>query len=38
MVNAHTALTADYDYAQAYTTTEGNQQSHRVTVGITLSR
>ena len=37
-VNAHTALTADYGYAHAESTTAASQDSHRVTVGVTVSR
>jgi hypothetical protein len=37
-VNAHTALTADYGYEHADTTDNGPQDSHRVTVGVTVSR
>jgi hypothetical protein len=37
-LNAHTALTADYGYAHADSRTGGPQDSHRVTVGVTVSR
>ncbi len=37
-MNAHTALTADYDYEHAESTTDDPQDSHRVTVGVTVSR
>lgn len=37
-VNAHTAVTADYDYDHADSTANGPQDAHRVTLGITLSR
>ncbi len=37
-VNAHTALTADYGYDHTESSSNGVQDAHRVTVGITLSR
>ena len=37
-VNAHTALTGDYRYGHAETPSEKPQDSHRVTVGVTVSR
>ncbi|MFD2647454.1 outer membrane beta-barrel protein [Devosia albogilva] len=37
-VNAHTAIGADYSYSQAVTTSDGLQEAHRVTVGVTVSR
>lgn len=37
-VNAHTAVTADYGYDHSESTSNGVQDAHRVTVGITLSR
>ena len=37
-VNAHTALSADYGYDHSESSTNGVQDAHRVTVGITLSR
>lgn len=37
-VNANTALTADYAYEQSDSTTDGVQDAHKVTVGVTLSR
>lgn len=37
-VNAHTALSADYGYAHSDSTLDGPQNSHRVTVGVTLAR
>jgi hypothetical protein len=37
-LNAHTALTADYGYDQTESSTNGLQEAHRVTVGITLAR
>lgn len=37
-VNAHTALSADYGYDRNDSTANGTQESHRVSVGITLSR
>lgn len=37
-VNAHTAVTADYDYDFYESTSNGVQDAHRVTMGITLSR
>lgn len=38
MVNAHTAVTADYGFERADSSANGEQQAHRVTLGITLSR
>lgn len=37
-VNAHTDLTADYDYDHSDGTSNGVQDAHSVTVGITLKR
>lgn len=37
-VNAHTDLSADYGYDYVETTTDGAEEAHRVTVGITISR
>ena len=37
-VNAHTAVTADYNFDHSNSTSNGVQDAHRVTVGITLSR
>ncbi|MDB5615705.1 MAG: outer rane beta-barrel protein [Devosia sp.] len=37
-VNAHTAVTADYDFDHTDSTANGVQDAHRVTMGITLSR
>jgi hypothetical protein len=37
-VNAHTALTADYDYDRTDSTSDGIQDAHRVTLGVTISR
>lgn len=37
-VNAHTAVSADYGYSHAESTTNGTQDAHRVTAGLTLSR
>lgn len=37
-VNAHTAVTADYGYDHSESSSNGVQDAHRVTVGITLSR
>lgn len=37
-VNAHTALAADYRYGQTNSSADGQQDSHRATLGITLSR
>jgi hypothetical protein len=37
-VNAHTALTADYGYERADKVDDGPKDSHRVTVGVTVSR
>ena len=37
-LNAHTALSADYDYDRVDSTEDGLQQAHRVTLGVTLSR
>ncbi len=37
-LNAHTDLSADYDYERADTTDNGAQEAHRVTLGVTLSR
>ncbi len=37
-INAHTAIGADYSYSQAVTTSDGLQEAHRVTLGVTLSR
>lgn len=36
--NAHTALSADYDYAQRDNSVTGLSESHRVSVGITVRR
>ncbi|WP_299742795.1 outer membrane beta-barrel protein [Devosia sp.] len=37
-VNAHTALTADYGYEHADKTNDSPEDSHRVTVGVTVKR
>ena len=37
-VNAHTAISADYDFDHSNSTTNGVQDAHRVSVGITVSR
>ena len=37
-VNAHTALSADYGYDHSEGTSNGLQEAHRVTVGLTVSR
>jgi hypothetical protein len=37
-LNAHTALTADYGFEQADSIDDGIKESHRVTVGVTVSR
>lgn len=37
-VSSHTALSADYDFEHAESTSKGPQDSHRVTVGVTISR
>ena len=37
-VNAHTAVTADYNYDQSETSSSGKQDAHQVTLGVTLSR
>lgn len=37
-LNAHTAVTADYDYDYTESTRNGVQDAHRVTMGVTLSR
>lgn len=37
-VNAHTAVSTDYDYDFADSTTNGVQDAHRVSLGVTLSR
>lgn len=37
-VNAHTVVTADYGYDHSESSSNGVQDAHRVTVGITLSR
>jgi hypothetical protein len=37
-VNAHTAVTADYDYAKTTNSTDGVEDAHRVTMGVTVSR
>jgi hypothetical protein len=37
-VNAHTALSADYNFDHTDSSSNGVQDAHRVTVGITLSR
>lgn len=38
LVNAHTAVSADYDYARSDSTSNGLQDAHTVTMGVTLSR
>jgi hypothetical protein len=37
-VNAHTAVTADYDYANSTSSADGVEDAHRVSMGVTLSR
>ncbi len=37
-VNAHTAVTADYGYAKTTSSTDGVEDAHRVTMGVTVSR
>ena len=37
-VNAHTSVSADYGYDHSESTTNGVQDAHRVTVGLTVSR
>jgi hypothetical protein len=37
-VNAHTAVTADYLYDRVDSTSTGREDSHQVTLGVTLSR
>ncbi|MCZ4346508.1 DUF5777 family beta-barrel protein [Devosia neptuniae] len=37
-VNAHTALTADYNFDKSDSSTNGPQEAHQVSVGITVSR
>lgn len=37
-VNTHTALSADYGFDHSESSTNGLQEAHRVTLGITLSR
>ncbi|MCS6761085.1 MAG: hypothetical protein MO846_03145 [Candidatus Devosia symbiotica] len=37
-VNAHTAVTADYNFDQSDGLSSGVQEAHQVTVGITLAR
>lgn len=37
-VNAHTSVSADYAYDHSESTTNGVQDAHRVTVGLTVSR
>lgn len=37
-VNAHTAVTADYDYDHTQSSRNGTQEAHRVTMGVTVSR
>ncbi|MCR6671958.1 outer membrane beta-barrel protein [Devosia ginsengisoli] len=37
-VNAHTAVSADYGYDHSESSTNGMQDAHRVTVGVTLTR
>jgi hypothetical protein len=37
-VNAHTALSADYNFDHSNSSSNGVQDAHQVTVGITLSR
>ena len=38
LVNAHTAVNADYGFAHANSTANGIQDAHQVTLGVTLSR
>lgn len=38
LVNAHTQLSADYGFAHTNSSTHGPEDSHRVTVGITVQR
>ncbi|WP_375452555.1 outer membrane beta-barrel protein [uncultured Devosia sp.] len=37
-LNAHTALTADYGYDYSNSATDGPEDSHRVTLGVTVAR
>jgi hypothetical protein len=37
-VNAHTAVSADYEYDYVDSTQTGKQEAHRVSVGLTVSR
>jgi hypothetical protein len=37
-VNAHTAVTADYDYARSKSSIDGVEDAHRVSMGVTVSR
>jgi hypothetical protein len=37
-VNAHTAVTTDYDYKNTTSSSDGVEDAHSVTMGITLSR
>ena len=37
-LSAHTAVTADYNYDKSESTTNGAQEAHQVTVGVTLAR
>jgi hypothetical protein len=37
-VNAHTAISADYGYAKTDSTADGLEQSHQVSLGVTLRR
>lgn len=37
-VNAHTAVSADYEFDHSDSTSNGVQEAHRVSVGVTLSR
>lgn len=37
-VNAHTAVTADYDYLRVQSSTDGREDAHRVSMGVTVSR
>lgn len=37
-LGSHTAVTADYDYDQSESSTDGTKDAHRVKVGVTLKR
>lgn len=37
-INAHTRLSADYNYSLSETTTSGTEESHEVALGVTFSR